>query len=176
MVLLLMLFTLPNLISFSRIPLAFLFLQESPAIRSTAIIVALLSDGLDGYLARRQGIFNKIGTLLDPFADKFFVLFAAIVLITEGRLHLWQVVALSCRDILVIALGAYLLLNKRLVNYQFRAVWCGKITTNLQFFTLLALSLNVAVPSPLYTLFILMGLLFFFELLYTNRLKSWHLD
>ena len=159
-----MLFTLPNLISFSRIPLAFLFLQDNPVWRSLAIILALLSDGVDGYLARRKRSTSKFGTMLDPFADKFFVIFAAVILIHEGRLQLWQTIALACRDISVLLFGTYLVLNKRLGNYQFRAIWCGKITTFLQFLVLLGLTMNIAIPSPLYITFILLGLLSLVEL------------
>lgn len=159
-----MLLTLPNLISFSRIPLALLFLQDNPAWRLFAIILALLSDGLDGYLARRQSMTSKFGALLDPFADKFFVIFIAIILINEGRLHLWQAVALACRDISVLLFGIYLVLNKRLVKYQFRAIWCGKVTTIFQFFVLMCLTLHIAIPSPLYIMFILLGLLSLVEL------------
>ncbi len=159
-----MLLTLPNLISFSRIPLALLFLQENPTWRLCAIILALISDGLDGYLARNQKMLSKFGTLLDPFADKFFVIFVAVILIGEGRLQLWQAIALACRDISVLLFGTYLVLNKRLANYQFRAIWCGKITTLLQFFILLGLTLHVAIPNPFFITFILLGMLSLVEL------------
>ncbi len=159
-----MLFTLPNLISFSRILFAFLFLQDHVFWRSLAIMMALLSDGLDGYLARRESRSSKFGTLLDPFADKFFVIFAVVILINEGKLLPWQAIALLCRDISVLLFGIYLLLNKRLVQYQFRAIWCGKITTLLQFFILFSLTLNWMIPSPLYITFILLGILSLVEL------------
>jgi phosphatidylglycerophosphate synthase len=159
-----MIFTWPNLISFIRIPLAFLFLQENAAWRLVAVILALLSDGLDGYLARRQKNFSQFGTLLDPFTDKFFVIFAVIILMNEEKLLFWQAMALACRDISVLIFGFYLTLNKRLLNYQYRAIRCGKITTLLQFFVLLGLVVNIAIPSPLYIMFILLGLLSLVEL------------
>lgn len=154
----------PNLISFSRIPLAFLFLQEQPAWRLFAVVMALLSDGLDGYLARRQSMSSKFGTLLDPFADKFFMIFAAVILINEGKLHFWQALALACRDISVLLFGIYLVFNKRLFKYQFRAIWCGKVTTISQLLVLIGLTLNIAIPAPLYIMFILLGLLSLVEL------------
>lgn len=159
-----MLFTLPNIISFSRIPLALLFLQENPTWRLFALILAMLSDGLDGYLARSQSLSSKFGALLDPFADKFFVIFAAVILINEDKLFLWQAIALACRDISVLLFGLYLIANNRLINYQFRSIWCGKITTLMQFFVLISLTLNVRVPSPLYIMFVLLGLLSLVEL------------
>ena len=58
--------TIPNLISLLRIPLAILFLKGGVLVRAVAIILAMLSDGLDGYYARRYSQCSKIGTLLDP--------------------------------------------------------------------------------------------------------------
>ncbi|MBS4165125.1 Uncharacterized protein NEOC65_000172 [Neochlamydia sp. AcF65] len=159
-----MLLSLPNLISFCRIPLAFLFLQENIFWRVIAILLAMLSDGLDGYLARRQKITTKFGTLLDPSTDKFFVIFVASVLIGEGRLMLWQAIALICRDIAVLIFGIHLLLDKRLGHYQFRAIWCGKVTTFLQFIVLVGLTLQAKIPDPFFITFILLGLLSLVEL------------
>jgi CDP-diacylglycerol---glycerol-3-phosphate 3-phosphatidyltransferase len=164
-----MLLTWPNIISFSRFPLALLFLQDNPAWRLCAIVLALLSDGLDGFLARRQRMSSTFGTLLDPLADKFFVMFVAIILMGEGKLQLWQAVALACRDISVLLFGTYLIWNKRLVNYKFRSIHCGKITTFLQFMVLLCLLLNITIPSPLYIMFILLGLLSLVELTIPKR-------
>jgi CDP-diacylglycerol---glycerol-3-phosphate 3-phosphatidyltransferase len=159
-----MLLTLPNFVSFLRFPLALLFLYNNPAIRLFAIITAMLSDGLDGYLARRNKIKNKVGVMLDPLADKFFVLFVAVTLISEGKLELWQVVALGCRDISVLLFGCYLVAAKKLFYYEFRAIRCGKITTFLQFIVLIALTLNITIPAPFYIAFILLGILSLVEL------------
>ncbi|MBN9378678.1 MAG: CDP-diacylglycerol--glycerol-3-phosphate 3-phosphatidyltransferase [Chlamydiales bacterium 38-26] len=164
-----MLFNLPNLISFSRIPLALLFLYENPLYRLIAVCLAMLSDGLDGYLARRQKITTKVGTLLDPFADKFFVIFVVCILIHEEKLQIWQAITLGCRDLSVLVFGIHLILNKRLSTYQFRAILCGKITTFLQFFVLLALTLNLSIPDPLFITFILLGLLSLVELALPKR-------
>jgi len=167
-----MLIYLPNLLSFSRIPLAFLFLQDNPFWRASAIFLAMLSDGLDGYLARRHRTTSKFGTLLDPFTDKFFVAFVTLVFIGEGKLLLWQAVALACRDISVLLFGTHLVLNKRLSNYQFRAIKCGKITTFLQFVILIGLSLQFEIPSPLFITFILLGLLSLVELSIPKRIAE----
>lgn len=161
--------TWPNLISFSRIPLAFLFLQDHPLWRLTAVLLAMLSDGLDGYLARRQNSVSKVGTLLDPFTDKFFVIFVVIILINEGKIQLWQAISLACRDLSVLVFGIHLIINKRLGSYRFRSIWCGKLTTSLQFFVLLALCLNIVIPAPLFITFILLGLLSLVELAIPKR-------
>ncbi len=155
---------LPNFISILRIPLAFLFLQENPLYRVLAIVFAMVSDGLDGYLARKNSTTTKFGTLIDPVADKFFVIFVLSVLMKEHKLEIWQAAAFLCRDFSVFIFGLYLLFSSKLATYQFRSIWCGKLTTFLQFITLIALTLNLAVPPALFLSFIILGLCALVEL------------
>jgi len=164
-----MLFNLPNLISFSRIPLALLFLYENPLYRLIAVCLAMLTDGIVAYLARRLKITTNLGILLDLFAVKFFLIFFICILIHEEKLQIWQAITLGCRDLSVLVFGIHLILNKRLSTYQFRAILCGKITTFLQFFVLLALTLNLSIPDPLFITFILLGLLSLVELALPKR-------
>jgi CDP-diacylglycerol--glycerol-3-phosphate 3-phosphatidyltransferase len=56
------------------------------------------SDGLDGYIARRQGT-TRSGAFLDPLADKALVLGALITLASEGNLPWWPVVLIAVREI-----------------------------------------------------------------------------
>ena len=61
---------LPNILSLTRFPLALLFLIDSVPIRIIAIFVALLTDYLDGYIARSRSLVTRLGTALDPIADR----------------------------------------------------------------------------------------------------------
>lgn len=167
--------TLPNLLSFLRIPLAFIFLQQNPAYRAAAIILALISDGLDGFVARRNNQQSRLGSILDPFSDKFFVFFALTVLVSENRLSWQDGCVLFCRDLSVICYGFYLCCKGQLLNYRFRSIWCGKITTVLQLSVLLALTMfvNFKIPSYAFGVFIVLGVLAFFELYQTdNKLRA----
>lgn len=56
-------FTLPNLISLTRLPLALVFLQENTFYRIAALILAMLSDALDGYYARRYDLSSQTNFL-----------------------------------------------------------------------------------------------------------------
>ena len=161
--------TVPNFISLLRIPLAFVFLQANPFYRATAIVIALITDGLDGFVARRFNQKGRWGTLLDPISDKFFVFFVLAMLIGENRISLPEALILLSRDFSVILYGCYLAWRGRLFAYQFRAIWCGKITTVLQFTLLLCLTFHVVFPPYIYGIFILLGILALGELYKTDR-------
>ena len=156
--------TLPNYISFLRIPLAFLFLTENPMLRFAAIFLAMISDGLDGFIARRTRSVSKFGILFDPFADKFFVIFVLSVLLAENRLTYSEAAAFLCRDVSVFIFGLYLSLKGLLGSYRFRAIWCGKVTTFLQFIFLLGLTLHIPIPPYGFISFIILGFLALIEL------------
>jgi CDP-diacylglycerol---glycerol-3-phosphate 3-phosphatidyltransferase len=160
--------TLPNFLSLLRLPLAFVFLQENPFYRAAAIILALITDGLDGFIARRYKLVNRVGTLLDPLTDKFFVFFVLSILISEHRLSWEQGCVLFCRDLSVIFYGFYLAFRNKLLTYRFRAIWCGKITTVLQLVVLFALTFHIAFPSYFYGMFIVLGVLAFVELYHND--------
>jgi CDP-diacylglycerol--glycerol-3-phosphate 3-phosphatidyltransferase len=163
---------IPNFLSFLRMPLALIFLQNDPIYRVLAIFFAMLTDFLDGYIARRYNLVNRVGTVLDPITDKFFVFFVLAVLVRESRLDVWEACILMCRDFSVILYGCYLALKNRLANYKFRAIWCGKITTVLQFIVLIALTLNSSFPRSLYGVFLMLGILALGELYVTDRYLS----
>ncbi len=161
--------TIPNIISLLRIPLALLFLKGSTLYRAVAIILAMASDGLDGFYARRYSKCTKIGTLLDPLTDKLFVIAVLSELFIEQRITWMESAILISRDFSVLLFGVYLIFTKNLANYRFRAIWCGKVTTLLQFTVLLALTLHLPIPSYLYSVFIVLGILALFELYFVDH-------
>ena len=57
--------SIPNLISFLRLPMAILFLTPNIILRISIITVAAITDFLDGYIARRYNKITRFGTLLD---------------------------------------------------------------------------------------------------------------
>lgn len=150
--------TLPNLITLLRFPLALAFLQENTLIRGIALFLAMLSDGLDGYFARKHGTISRVGTFLDPLADKLFVFFILAVMISEGRLEIWQAATMLSRDISLLLFGCYLAIKGTFSEYQFRAIWCGKLMTSLQFVVLIGLVFKASFPPAIYALFVIIGL------------------
>jgi CDP-diacylglycerol---glycerol-3-phosphate 3-phosphatidyltransferase len=72
---------------------------------ATAVfILAMATDQLDGWLARRQGRSTALGTLLDPIADKILVLATLVVLIDADVFRGWMVAAIVAREFLVTGL------------------------------------------------------------------------
>lgn len=159
-----MVFTPSNFLSLMRAPLALLFFYDNVFFRALAIILAMLTDYLDGYLARRLKMTSQLGAFLDPLMDKIFVITAATITIQEGRIQVWEALALISRDFAVLLFGFYLAVQGKWGTYKFRSIWCGKLVTTLQFFVLLGLTFHAFIPYYVYCFFILLGMLSWAEL------------
>lgn len=134
--------TLPNALSLSRIVLAVAFvLAGSTAVRVAVLVVASVSDWLDGWLARRAGTASRWGALLDPITDRVFALTAVSVFLYEGALGTAEYFVLLSRDIMT-AIG---FLVARAVAWlrtvEFKARFVGKVVTALQLATLFVILL-----------------------------------
>ncbi len=96
--------TLPNIISMVRlagVPL-FLWLVIGPQADVWALVVLTVSgftDWLDGYLARRLHQMSKLGEILDPVADRLYILAAVIGLLYRDIMPWWVAVLLPLRDV-----------------------------------------------------------------------------
>jgi CDP-diacylglycerol--glycerol-3-phosphate 3-phosphatidyltransferase/cardiolipin synthase len=136
--------TLPNLLSFARIPLAAAFVAvHGTGARLALIVAASVTDLLDGWLARR-GTTTRFGALLDPIADKTFILFALSAFLFAGTLGTADYFVILSRD-LATAVGflvAYWLPG--LDPADFKARWPGKIVMVLQLAALFVLLLRPA--------------------------------
>ncbi len=164
--------TISNLLSAMRGPLALLFLWPSPTVRAIVIVLAMVTDGLDGFLARRWHQTSQFGAILDPIMDKFFVISVVGILFVEGDIQASQIAALICRDFAVVLFGIHLYMTKQWFRYRVRAIWSGKITTTLQFFLLLALSLGYPIPDYVYSVFIVLGIFALIELYFMARQRG----
>jgi len=69
-------------------------------------VVAGVSDGLDGFLAKRYGWTSRIGGLLDPLADKFLLMSCFVTLGVIGLIPVWLVAAVVTRDLVILG-GAF---------------------------------------------------------------------
>ncbi|HEY1186682.1 MAG TPA: CDP-alcohol phosphatidyltransferase family protein [Gemmata sp.] len=131
---------LPNVLSIARIVLGLVFPLVPSEWRLGVIIAAALSDLFDGFTARLLRAESNAGRLLDPVADKVFVLVLAGTLIAEGALHPLWAVGLATRDITVlIGLGYVIAKRQWARGRKLRPSFVGKVTTAAQFVLLVVL-------------------------------------
>jgi len=107
--------TIPNVISFVRllgVPL-FLYLLLGPEKDIAAVIVLAVggtTDWVDGFVARRMNSVSRLGELLDPFADRLYILATLIGFTVRGVVPWWLTGALLLRELV---LGIALLVLRR---------------------------------------------------------------
>ena len=98
--------TIPNIISMLRlagVPL-FLWLVLGPEADAWALAVLMISgvtDFLDGYLARRLNQFSNLGEILDPVADRLYILAVVVGLALRDIIPWWVAIILPLRDLLL---------------------------------------------------------------------------
>ncbi|AXL11923.1 CDP-diacylglycerol--glycerol-3-phosphate 3-phosphatidyltransferase [Microbacterium foliorum] len=131
---------LPNAITVARIPLAVVFFVvlllggtygiDDLAMRWVAgilFIVAISTDWVDGYLARRFDIVSDFGKLWDPIADKLLTGAGFVGLAILGELQWWLVVVILVREI-GITVHRLVVAKEHVVA----AAWMGKVKTAVQ--------------------------------------------
>ncbi len=67
-------------------------------------ILAAITDGLDGYIARRQGTITRLGKLIDPLADKLLISGALIALVDMGKITSWPAIIIIGREFAITGL------------------------------------------------------------------------
>lgn len=128
---------LPNAITIARILCAPVFLWmlladggAGGALRWAAavvFIVAIATDGVDGYIARRYEIVSDLGKLLDPIADKALTGVAFVGLSILGELPWWVTIVVLVREI-GITIYRFMVVS----DHVLAAAWMGKLKTVAQ--------------------------------------------
>ncbi len=150
--------TLPNLLTVFRMVLipvfvSLLFYQRFVLALGT-FVLAGITDGLDGLLARRFNQKSQLGTILDPIADKLMLVTAFVVLSMRSIFpqpvpsHLpvpfWVTVAVISRDVFILVGAAAI--NIVTGFRGFRPSMLGKINTTVQIFAIGAIMFAASVP------------------------------
>lgn len=106
--------TLSNILSITRVllvlPIAYLLIDGQPSNRDYIIgliIIAALTDLLDGIFARKFHQVTELGKILDPVADKIAVIIVCFVLTLQEKIPLWFFIAAALRDVLIFIGGIY---------------------------------------------------------------------
>ena len=125
---------LPNLITISRIALApvlILLLKDHEYAASLAVfVIAGVSDGLDGFIAKRFHFESRLGSILDPLADKILLLSSYVMLTLLDHLPFWLMLTVAFRDLLIV--GGYLVYTSMVGPVQMRPSWLSKFNTFMQ--------------------------------------------
>ncbi|MDO5724860.1 MAG: CDP-alcohol phosphatidyltransferase family protein [Tissierellia bacterium] len=124
--------TLPNMITIFRlilVPVFWILFKLFDRIDLCIIVfmVAGVSDVLDGYLARKLDQITKLGTMLDPLADKLMNLSLLLMLSIKNIIPQWIFIIILLKEILMIGLGIYIYLFK--IDWIIPSNIFGKIAT-----------------------------------------------
>lgn len=134
--------TIPNLLTFLRMALipvfASLLFYGYSNIALIIFVIAGVSDGVDGFVARRFKQESELGTIIDPIADKLLMTVAFIILtmpnVLQPTRHLpvpfWVTAAVIGRDILILTVAWAI--NVMTGFRGFKPSWLGKLSTLVQ--------------------------------------------
>ncbi len=152
--------TIPNLLTFLRMALipvfAILLVYGQFGGAFIVFFIAGISDGVDGFVARRFNQQSELGTILDPIADKLLMTTAFIILtlpnIFPAEPHLrhlpvpfWVTAAVIGRDVLIIAVAGAIFV---ITNFRgFQPSWLGKASTVVQIFAVGLVLIAAIFPS-----------------------------
>lgn len=134
--------TTANKITLARIALIPVFMvlasmrQTWAAWAAFAVFAAAgLTDGLDGYIARRYNQVSDFGKFVDPLADKLLVFAALLLFVADGRMPVWSCMLILARELVVSSLRMVAAVQGVVIQ---ASVW-GKIKTFSQMVCILLL-------------------------------------
>ena len=129
------------------------FLSNLPLI---IFIIAIITDAVDGFIARKYNQITSLGVLLDPLADKFLLIASFITLsfLTYGpagpRIPPWGLIIVLTRDLFILTGAAIIYFMLGYVEFKPSAL--GKITTFFQMVTVLGILIHFEYSYILWTL------------------------
>lgn len=135
---------IPNIISLARIllvlPITYYLWIQNYSFALLLFLIGGLSDGLDGFLARRFHWETQLGVILDPMGDKLMMLASYLLLGWHGLLPWWLVSLVILRDFILVT--GTLLYRKFIGVAKLKPLWISKFNTACQI--LLVLTVMIA--------------------------------
>ncbi len=129
-----MLAQIPNLLTLLRIaacPVLVLLLRDRGyELAMLLFLAAGITDGLDGYIAKRYNYISGLGAILDPIADKLLIASAYIMLAMLEDIPFWLLIVVMFRDLVIVA--GYLVLVVMGDEIPMKPTYLSKINTFLQ--------------------------------------------
>jgi cardiolipin synthase (CMP-forming) len=109
------------------------------------LLVAGLSDGIDGLLARKLNQRSSLGAYLDPIADKLLLSSSFVILAFKRKLAWWLTIIVLSRDIMILVVAVVIIL---IWGYRpFPPSIFGKLTTTFQIILVFAAVFGAAYPQ-----------------------------
>jgi cardiolipin synthase len=146
---------IPNGISLLRLflvlPIALLIIEENHIGAFLLLAISGLSDGLDGFVARRYGWISAFGKVIDPLADKVMIMTTTLTLGLLGQFPMMLMVLIIVKDLTI--LGGLFPYTTLAGFPRIQPNFLGKCTTAAQIFLLVSVLLNLGFPGTLPELF-----------------------
>ncbi|MGA2810030.1 MAG: CDP-alcohol phosphatidyltransferase family protein [Candidatus Acidiferrum sp.] len=141
--------TVPNQITILRLGFLPLFIvsisYEHYRWALLILVIAGLSDGVDGLLARSLNQRSSLGAYLDPIADKLLLSSSFVILAFKHEIAMWLMIFVLSRDVIILMVAVVILL---IFGYRpFPPSVLGKATTFFQIVMIFAVVLRAAYPS-----------------------------
>ena len=140
---------IPNIISLLRIllvfPVVWWLLNKEYSLALLLFFVAGISDGIDGYLAKRNHWQSRLGSILDPLADKLLLISTYMSLAWLGNIPMWLVFLVLLRDLIII-LGA-VAYHVKFGEFEMTPTVVSKINTFFQILLVLAVMFSLGLYS-----------------------------
>lgn len=142
---------IPNIISFLRIilvaPITYFLWYQNYLIALLLFFIGGLSDGLDGFLARRYKWETELGVILDPMGDKLMMLSAYLLLGWHHLLPWWLVGLVIFRDLIIVA--GTLLYQQFIGDAKLKPLFISKLNTAFQILLVLTIMLAQVIKIDL---------------------------
>jgi cardiolipin synthase len=157
---------IPNAITVMRFllvpPVVILLLQERFTAALVVFGIAGFSDGLDGFLAKRFDWRSRLGSILDPLADKLLLVSSFVTLGWLGLIPAWLVWLVILRDLVIVAGATFY--HMRIEQFDAEPSIASKLNTGTQILLVLAVLYSFGIQTlPV----VLMDVLFYGVLLTT---------
>lgn len=168
---------IPNILTIFRIVLVpiylLIFFSDLPnkvLLAGLVFILAGVTDVLDGYIARKNNLITKLGTVLDPFADKLMSFTVLLSFTIAGFIPAWIILILGIKEGIMILVGGILYLLKG--NFVMPSNKYGKIATASFYIASLSIVFNISRSVSMVLFIITIALNLYAFLNYANIYKD----